>query len=485
MIETEGHPMFLGIDLGTSSVKVMAVSEAGVRKARAGYPPGTGAFEHDAGMVADTVREALLALFAQGVRAEEIQAIGLCGHGPSVVFLDENCRAVTPIVTWQDKRAYREAEQLQAAIPGFTKDGTSYEAKLCWFYRHRPDLFQQGAIALYPKDYLLHLLCPGPVMDSSTASTLAFYDASRRSWDGCDPFFPKEIMPRVAESWVCAGETSTAYAASCGLVPGTPVYPGGIDSFCEAVGAGGFSPDTAVDGSGTSTCLTRTVAGGMALTGSLIPPERLPEHVLPDAKFLIHMLSGTGLSYEWFSSLFTPEATAALQAQVVPERPVPLLYLPYLSGERFPVFDDRASGVFLGLRPDTDRAELLQGLFQGAAFAIAQNFALMGEGIRKVRAVGGANRSAPWLQIKANATNLPYEQMAEPDASALGAALIAALGSGAYDSRQLERLVQVTRVFEPQAGSLAAYEALKTLYGSLYGSVRESLHGLFGLREPS
>lgn len=477
--------MFLGIDLGSSSVKAMAVSESGVRKAREGYPAGTSAYEHDAGMVAGTVRDALLSLFSQGVRAEEIQAVGLCGHGPSVVFVDAGGRAVTPIVTWQDKRAYREAEQLQAAIPGFTKDGTSYEAKLLWFYRHRPHLFQQGAAALYPKDYLLHLLCPGPVMDSSTASTFCFYDASRRSWDGCDPFFPKEIMPRVVNSWACAGETSTAYAASCGLVPGTPVYPGGIDSFCEAVGAGGFRPETAVDGSGTSTCLTRTVAGGMVLRGSLVPPERLPEHVLPDARLLIHMLSCTGLSYEWFSTLFTPEAAAALQAQVVPERPVPLLYLPYLSGERFPVFDDRASGAFLGLRPDTDRAQLLQGLFQGVALAVDQNFALMGEGIRKVRAVGGANRSPAWLQIKANVTRLPYEQMAEADASALGAALVAALGSGAFDSRQLERLVRVERVFEPQPGSFAGYGALQQLYKSLYGSVRESLHGLFELRNPS
>ncbi len=421
--------MFLGIDLGTSSVKVMAVSEAGVRKARAGYPPGTSAYEHDAGMVADTVREALQSLFAQGVRAEEILAVGLCGHGPSVVFLDASGEAVTPIVTWQDKRAYREAEQLQAAIPGFTKDGTSYEAKLCWFYRHRPDLFQQGYTALYPKDYLLHLLCPGPVMDSSTASTLAFYDASRCSWDGCDAFFPKEIMPRAVDSWACAGETSTAYAASCGLVPGTPVYPGGIDSFCEAVGAGGFSPDTAVDGSGTSTCLTPPWRGE-GPHGQLIPGG-LPEHVLPAPNCSSHA-SGPGFP----TSGFFPVHAGGNRRAPGAGRPgahVPLLYLPYLSVERFRC-STTGLGRLFGPRPDTDRAELLQGCSR-RGLRHRPEFRLMGEA--SARSGRGGREPQPRPGLRQGQRDEPaYEQRRSRTRRRSARRYVAALGSGAYDSRR-------------------------------------------------
>ena len=470
--------MFVGIDLGSSSVKVIAIDASHVIKASATYADGTSAFEHDANMVSQSVRHALTSLFQKGIDPFSIEGIGLCGHGPSIIFVDDLINAHTPIITWQDKRAYPQARFLQSKLPNFLKDGTSYEAKLLWFYQNYPELFHTKQRALYPKDYLIALLCGEVIMDSSTASTIAFYKDG--NWNAADSFFPKSVMPRVVPSWECVGHTSTEFAALCGFVPGTPIYPGGIDAFCEAVGAGGFAQGSAIDGSGTSTCLTRSIRSDEQLKGAMLSPSSLPEHVLPRAKLLIHMLSCTGLSYRWLSSLFSRKELDALQDELQPSNPVNMIYLPYLSGERFPIFDDKATGAFLGLRPDTGKKELLQALFQGVALAIDQNLSLMGEGIQKVRAVGGANQSDAWLQIKANVTGLPYQKMAETDASAQGAALIAALGSG-YELHKLEGLIKVERTFAPDPEAVARYAPLKPIYQSLYSNLKDSFHNLFDL----
>ncbi len=415
--------MFLGIDLGSSSVKVLALSGNHRFHAKGAYPAHTNPYEHTAQAAESAVRSALNNLFqTTPVQPEDIQAIGLCGHGPSIIFAGQDGTAYSPIVTWQDKRALEESGQLRTQLPGFQKDGTSYEAKLCWFYRHQPALFRPGIMAFYPKDYLLLRLCGTAMMDSSTASTIAFYHRGRRDWADCAPFFPPEIMPPVVPSWEQVGETGTKFSRACGLPDHIPVFPGGIDSFCEAVGAGGIRPGIVVDGSGTSTCLT----------ACLQQDGVHAEHVLPGLALETPMLSSTGASYRWLSSLFPNVDLDGVQEQIDPAHPINLIYLPYLSGERSPVYDDRATGVYLGLRPDTTLQALLHGMMQGVAFAVAQNLDLMEGTVEKVRAVGGANSSALWLQIKANAAGVCFEQMEENDAAAFGCALLAGYGMGTY-----------------------------------------------------
>ena len=357
-------------------------------------------------------------------------------------------------------------------LPGFQKDGTSYEAKLCWFYRHQPELFRPGILALYPKDYLLLRLCGSAMMDRSTASTIAFYHRERGDWADCAPFFPPEVMPPTAPSWIAAGETGTDFSRACGLPDHIPIFPGGIDSFCEAVGAGGIRPGIVVDGSGTSTCLT----------ACLKQDGVHAEHVLPGLALETPMLSNTGASYRWLCSLFPALDLDQIQTRIDPARPINLIYLPYLSGERSPIYDDRATGVFLGLRPDTGPQALLQAMMQGVAFAVTQNLDLMAESVEKVRAVGGANRSTLWLQIKANASGLCFEQMEETDAAAFGCALLAGYGSGAYSLSELEDLLQVRQGFQPHTAYRAEYRALYQIYQTLYPKLEDSYRAMYQLR---
>lgn len=465
--------MYLGIDIGTSSVKALAVSRERRVSASGKYPAGTSATEHDPKMLLAAVKEAIQGVLSQGVSPEDIGGIGMDGHGPSIVFVDEEGRAVTPIVTWQDRRAEEEMNALRSAIPGFMKDATSYEAKLLWFYRRYPELFTPGHTAMYPKDYVFFCLTGRRIMDHSTASTIAFYDYPKSSWEACEAFFPKDVMPEVIPAYSEGGRCVTPYALECGLKESTPIYPGGIDAFCEIVGAGGFSESIIVDGSGTSSCLSRRVP--------VVPGVK--RHVLPDSALIQCSTNCSGQSYKWLGRLFDKEDLDSLQDKIDTSEPSGIIYLPYLIGERAPIFDGRATGLFFGLTLDTKKEDLLKALFEGVAFSLLHNIETMGEGVQRIRAVGGANSSEKWLQIKANVSGITIEQMAEKDAAALGSALLAALGSGDYDEKSLGELVSINKVIEPEPGAHEKYLKFFEIYKELYPALKEQMHVLSRLKE--
>ncbi|MBR4888574.1 MAG: FGGY-family carbohydrate kinase, partial [Clostridia bacterium] len=309
--------MFIGMDIGSSSVKAVAMVDGKRCKAKAEYPSGTGALEQDAVAVAETVAECFRRLISENsLSAESIRGIGLCGHGPSIVFVDEAGQAKSTVVTWQDHRAAPQAARLRELIPGFSKDGTSFEAKLLWSWENQKELFDAGYTPLYPKDYLLGLLCGRVCMDESTASAITYYNRASRTWDTLG-LFPRENLPKVVSPWEAAGVTGTEFSRFCGLPDSVAIYPGGIDCFCEAVGAGGVNPGLVVDGTGTSTCLTRVAKRG----------EGVSYHVLPDMDLSVNMISSTGASFKWFCEKIDAEGTEVI-GTLDPATPTKLLFLP-------------------------------------------------------------------------------------------------------------------------------------------------------------
>lgn len=460
---------FLGIDIGTSSVKVLAFAGDRRYKAREYYPK-TSPFEHDPQMVAITVHRALDQLFEEsGLDPATIAGIGMCGHGPSLLFVDKSGQPLTPIVTWQDRRAIKEASELRDSWPGFAKDGTCMEAKLLWFWRNHPGLFVPGISALDPKSYVAFLLCGKRTIDLSTASTIHYYNRVHNKWDGGATGIPLEVMPEVFKSWQAIGTTHTEFSRTCGLPDNIPVYPGGIDAFCESVGAGGFREGVVVEGSGTSTCISLPVPVDMS--SSL--------HVLPDSSIRIEAISSGGACYKWFQECFADSDMFALTESIQADRPACLLFLPYLAGERSPIWDEKARGAFVGIDLQTRADTMLQAMYQGVGFAIRQTLESMGQGIRCVRAVGGANRNDKWLQIKANISGIRYERMIELDASAFGAALIAAIGSGIYKKSDFDTFIQPQTVFEPELKAKPEYDSLFSSYKALYGKLRETFEEMY------
>lgn len=456
---------FLGIDIGSSSVKIFAFAGDQVYKAREQYPETISTSEQNPHQVAYTVLRSFNQLFeTNGLDPTVITGIGLSGHFPSLLFIDKEGSPLTSIVTWQDQRASQEAIDLQNFWADFSKDGSSMEAKLLWFWRNHPTFFTPGVTALDPKSYIAYLLCGKRSIDLSGASNICYFNRLLGKWDTKATGIPLDVLPDIFKSWQSIGTTNTEFSRTCGLPYGIPVYLGGIDAYCESVGAGGFSNGVVVDGSGTSTCLSRPVP---------INPDHFL-HVLPDASIQIEALSSSGACYTWFRECFKGTDLNALTESILTDDPACILFLPYLSGERSPIWDEKARGVFVGIDLNTNAATMLQALYQGVGFAIRQTLEGMGQDISRIRAVGGANRNDKWLQIKANIIGVRYERMKEHDASALGAAVIAAIGSGAFKQSHFDKFIKPERIFEPDPKSKHKYDEIYASYKALYGRLRKT-----------
>jgi xylulokinase len=469
--------MFLGLDIGTSSVKAAVFDGKTFRTVKASYAKGTDQKSMEASMLSATVATVCQKVWNElGIVPSQIEGIGLSGHGPSIVFLNKEGVAISPLVTWQDSRAAQEAKDLAHVIPGFAKDGTSYEAKLLWFFRHQSECFEPGCTALYPKDYLLFLLCGERIVDSSTASTFAFYARKEKTWNEAYLSVPASVLPRIVDSWVEVGKTKTPFSLECGFNAGTPIFPSGIDAYCGAVGAGAVLTGVVVEETGTSACLSRCFAS----------QQGHDDHVLPGLSLTMQLISLSGGAFAWFLEMTEKPDMIAWQKAIDPATPEALLFLPYLIGERSPIWDKKASGAFIGLQDTTTQKELFQAVMQGTAFAIYQNILLLEKGdspITEVRMVGGGAHDQKWSQMKANITGKTYLAMQETNAAATGAALVAAVGSGALTLEQIPSLVAVKNRFEPNEKAHRLYKKVFWQYEAAYKNLASIMHALSDIQE--
>lgn len=471
--------MYLGIDIGTGSIKAVLTKGNDLINHVAGYPPGSGVqYEEDPADLEDTLIRLVIEMIQNNrISRGDIKGISICGHGPSILFVDSSGRHLTNIVTWQDRRAEEEARFLRKTLKNFAKDGSSYEAKILWFYNSNPKLFESGNTAFYPKDYILFRLCGSRIIDSSTASTIRFFDPENGAWKLPDTNIPDGIFPEIKDPWEQVGLTGTDFSRKCGLPDGIPLYGGGIDAYGEALGAGAIDPGQLVDGTGTSTCVS-------LCCGSR---EGKDLHVIPDRSLNIEMMSFTGGSIAWGLDLFS-ESTAFLR-NVDPRRPPDILFLPYLLGERSPVWDENARGVFVGLRADTGREQLLQAILQGVGFGVRQCLELLSRGTdykgTVVRAVGGGANNRQWLKIKANITGKAYEKMKTSDSTALGAAILAAYAGGYGELSALVRnWALIEETIPPDRDAAGVYDELFQIYSHLYKDLKESFVQLSSLHYP-
>lgn len=466
--------MFVGIDIGTGSAKMaLLMADGSIAESSAGYDcPSIVGRQSSSALEEACARLLRHAAEEASVRGDPILALSASGHGPSLVVVDARGRASAEIATWQDSSLTGEAAEIARARPGFAKTGECYEAKILAAWRSLGDGWK-GETALYPKDYFLFLLSGERVIDRAAASTLVCFDAELPEgscgWD-CDCLdFDERFLPRVVNSWERVGETGTVFSRACGLSDGVPVFAGGIDAWCEAIGAGAVSPGDVVDGSGTSTCVSRCLEAGI---GGL-------EHSLPERALAIETISYTGGSAQWAAeALGFP---IARWKQESPEgKPVPILFLPYLIGERSPVWNEDASALFLGLRQEDRAVDLMGAVFQGTAFAVSQCLGLVGAGKDvPVRAVGGGADNLPWIKMKASATGRRYWIMRARNAAPLGAAVLAAHGVGAGDFEGLARdYVGIEAEIRPDERYRGAFERLGEAYGRTYAALASEMRSL-------
>lgn len=439
--------MYLGIDLGTSSVKSVLMSDAQeiVASHSAGLSvsrPRDGWSEQDPADWITAIETTLAALQqSHATQLSAVKGIGLSGHMHGATLLDANDKVLRPCMLWNDTRSHMQADRLdtEAAraiagnilFPGFTAP------KVAWVAEHEPDVFQRIAKVLLPKDYARLWLTGEHVADLSDAAGTGWLDVGNRVWSDTllsATGLEKHQMPRLVEGTQVSGELRKGLATRYGMNANVVVAGGAGDNAASACGMGTVAAGSAFLSLGTSGVLFAANDRYQPNADSAVHAFC---HALPGTWHQMGVILAATDALNWLSSVVqsSPESlTAPLESRSA--EPTDVIFLPYLGGERTPINDANARGVFIGLKHTTDTQEMTRAVLQGVAFAFRDcQLALQAAGteLHRAAAIGGGAKSNYWLQVIANTLNLPLDVPADGDFGAsLGAArlgLIAAEGA--------------------------------------------------------
>ena len=471
----------IGIDVGTTGVKALAISADGEVLARAehGYPlstPRAGWSEQDPGEWW-RASEAALAQVSEG---RDVAGIGLSGQMHGLVVLDADDEVIRPAILWNDQRTGEECAEIERlvglgrlieltgnrALTGFTAP------KLLWLRRHEPDAFARIHHVLLPKDYVRLRLTGERAMDVADASGTLLLDVAERRWsetvvDALE--LPREWLPRLLESPEVSGRTAA----------GVPVAAGAGDQPAAALGVGIDRPGPVSVVLGTSGVVLAALPAYRADAEARVHAFC---HAVPGGwQAMGVMLSAAG-SLQWFHDALAPDLPfAALVDAAAAWEPGAegLTFLPYLAGERTPHADPDARGAFVGLELRHDRGALVRAVLEGVAFGLRDSLELLRElGVDASvgRVSGGGARGRLWLEIVASVLGIPLELTAVEEGSAFGAALLAGVAGGVFGDvhEAVARCVRVRETIEPDRSWVAAYDDLYPRYRSLYPALKEA-----------
>jgi len=467
----------VGLDVGTTGVKALALSPEGevLGRAEEGYDlstPHPGWAEQDP---EDWWQAAARALAALG---GEPTAIGLSGQMHGLVVLDDQERVLRPAILWNDQRTEAECVEIEERI-GLERLGqltgnrafTGFTApKLLWLRRHEPDTYARIAHVLLPKDYVRLRLTGERAIDVADASGTLLFDVARRRWSDemlealeVDPGW----LPRVLESPDVSGETQA----------GVPVAAGAGDQAAGALGVGVDRPGPISVVLGTSGVVFAALP-----TFAADPQARVHAfcHAVPGGWHAMGVMLSAAGSLRWLrdalgGAIRYDQLTAA--AEEWPPTAERLTFLPYLAGERTPHADPNARGAFVGLTLRHDGGALVRAVLEGVAYGLRDSLELLRElGVspQSGRVSGGGARSELWLRILASVLDLPLQRTAADEGSAYGAALLGGVAAGVFrDVHEAVTIcVRVLDTVEPDPQWRAAYEDGYRRFRLLYPALR-------------
>lgn len=458
----------LGIDLGTTSTKVLLLDADGSTVASAsahhGIDPESSGVQADPRRWWTSTCEALDALAAQ-VDPRRIAAVGFSGNMSAVVLVDEHIEPLAPALLLADQRGEAQLAALDqhtraqiTARTGNTPSTVFSLSSLLWWQDAAPDVFGGAAAFLSAKDFLRARLTGRLVTDRTDAYNTLLLDTDG-CWDAdliAALHLPEHIFPEVLGSGGLGGSVTAEAHEATGIPAGVPVAIGAGDVAAGITGMGGLAEDELAVSLGTSATITSGWGGDRPDGFGAVLAGAVTRHPAADGSWLAlgSLLTG-GLVVNWLRDAVGAPAIAA--AGDVPDPANPLLFLPYLAGTGSPDFDGSASGTVVGITPATTPDQLVSAALEAVAFDLAgliERLGTAGRQYRSIVASGGGTRIAAWPQIIADVTGLPVRVMDDPDLSAVGAAVLGWSAAG----RQV-RPAHVERRVEPRAEHAEAWRA--------------------------
>lgn len=496
----------LGIDIGTSACKIALFRKDGTvmfdtSEKYEVYYPHPGWAEQNPDEWWDAVRRAVRKLLHQyPVDPKEIKGIGIDGQSWSAVAIDREGKVLTNTPIWMDARAQAICDRLndqigQERIFALCKNPLqpSYTtAKILWYQENLPDVYRRIWKILQSNSFVVYRLTGVISQDLSQAYGLHFFNMETGRWNEkmCEEMgISMDFMPELVPCHKVVGTVTKEAAACTGLAAGTPVVAGGLDAACGALGAGVAQPGETQEQGGQ--------AGGMSICLDICaadPRLILGRHVVPDKWLLQGGTTGGGGVMRWMDREFGDferamgkkrEKSSLMQFNDLAEAVEPgsegLIFLPYMAGERSPIWNPNAKGVFFGLDFSKTKGHMIRAAMEGVAFSLKHNLDIAeqtGAKVQELRAMGGSANSLLWTQMKADITGKPIAVPASDTATTLGAALLAGVGVGMYDSFEdaVMQTVKVSRHHQPNPENHKKYMENYETYLALYENLKELMN---------
>ena len=491
----------LGIDIGTSACKAALFDRKGqvLAAANGEYPvyyPEEGWAEQNPEEWWSAVCEAVRQVIRKaGIQPEEIAGVGIDGQSWSAIAIDKGGKVLTNTPIWMDTRAQSICDRLNEEIGEdeiFRIAGNSLQpsyttAKILWYKENLPEVYCKIYKILQSNSYIAFKLTGQISQDLSQGYGLHCFDMRTGQWDEemCRKMgIPRDFLPEIVPSDRIIGTVTKKAAEESGLAEGTPVAAGGLDAACGTLGAGvihsGETQEQGGQAGGMSICIEKYQADPRLILGF---------HGIPGKWLLQGGTTGGGGVMRWFEREFADyerlmrEQTGISsldQLNEIAEKVKPgcdgLVFLPYMAGERSPIWNPYAKGVFYGLDFSKTKGHMVRACMEGVAFSLRHNLETAEEAGAKaeiLRAMGGSANSLLWTQIKSDVTGKTMAVPASDTATTLGAALLAGVGTGFYKDYEeaVAETVKVTRKHQPDPEKKAVYDKNYETYLELYRSL--------------
>ena len=483
--------LYIGIDLGTSAMKLLLMDATGrIRNTVSKeYPlefPHPGWSQQKPEDWARALLEGIPELLA-GFDGTQVAGIGAGGQMHGLVVLDEHDNVIRPAILWNDGRTAKQVDYLNneigkeklssltanIAFAGFTAP------KILWLKENEPENFARIAKIMLPKDYINYILTGVHACDYSDASGMLLLDVARKCWSEemlalCG--VSRQQMPRLFESFECIGNVKPEMAAELGLSQNVKVVAGAGDNAAAAVGTGVVGKGGCNISLGTSgTVFISSEAFGVDDSNGL--------HAFAHADGGWHlmgcMLSAASCNKWLLEDIFGTADYGREQSAISEEKlgENHVFFLPYLMGERSPINDTSARGTFIGMTMDSTRADLVQAVLEGVAFAIRDSVEVarnLGIEIHKSKICGGGARSPLWKRIFSNVLNCELEIPVSEQGPGMGGAMLAMVACGEYASVKdcCEALCGVASTVKPEPALVAKYEARYQQFRKIYPALK-------------
>ena len=482
--------LYIGIDLGTSAVKLLLMDETGkihkiVSKEYPLYFPNPGWSEQKPEDWYEKSMEGLKELISECDKSQ-VAGISFGGQMHGLVILDKDDNVIRPALLWNDGRTYEECDYLNNVIG---KDKLSeYTAnisftgftapKILWVKNKEPENFAKIAKIMLPKDYLAYKLSGVHCTDVSDASGMLLFDVKNRCWSKemmeiCD--VKEEQLAKIYESYEAVGTLKPELAAELGLPETVKIVAGAGDNAAAAVGTGTVGDGRCNISLGTSgTIFISSKEFGVDKYNAL--------HAFAHADGHYHlmgcMLSAASCNKWWMDEIIRTKEYTKEQENITKLGENNVFFLPYLMGERSPHNNPDARGTFIGLTMDTTREDMTQAVLEGVAFAIRDSFEVaksLGIQIERTKICGGGAKSPLWRRMIANVLNIKVDRIESEEGPALGGAMLAAVACGVFSSVEeaAEKIVRVTETIEPEPELVEKYERQYQKFAKIYPTVKD------------